>query len=46
MDQIEAAIHYASEMQIAIGEIHMQMLEHYLYGICSIKGYKLFEKTK
>lgn len=47
MDQmLSADITYYSENGLSQVEVQMQMLEHYLYGICSLKGYKLVEKYK
>jgi AcrR family transcriptional regulator len=32
--------------EFTLGEVHVQLLEHFLYGIVSLKGYKLIDKYK
>ncbi len=46
MDGIEAAFRYASETKCSLAEVHTQLLELSIYGVCSLKGYKMFEKYK
>lgn len=33
-------------VSLSIHEIHVQLLEHFLYGICTLKGHKLINKYK
>ncbi|MCZ2248380.1 MAG: TetR/AcrR family transcriptional regulator [Bacteroidia bacterium] len=35
-----------SEEQFNTVEVHLQLLDHYLHGICTIKGHKLINKYK
>lgn len=46
MDEIEAAFHYSIETKCSLADIHNQLLELSIYGVCSLKGYKLFDKYK
>jgi TetR/AcrR family transcriptional regulator, cholesterol catabolism regulator len=29
-----------------LNELHVQLIEHFLYGICTLKGHKLINKYK
>lgn len=48
LEEIEMAMHpqYYTDDRLSMHEVQVQLLDHYLHGICTLKGHKLLNKYK